>query len=129
MNFKKILLLFSLLNASAGALYGQNAALERTIIDSDRMELQGEATRNVFRFIGNVRITGTNLEARCDEMELVSLREGGDGEDDELISQIGGIVSLIAKGNVRIEQEGRIVEGGLAKIFPKEGYLEITDKP
>ena len=126
----------------------QNAVLQKTIIDSDRMELASKKDRNVFRFIGNVVISGTNLKARCDEMELIALREGAapqkkddadaakttntaktDEDDEGLIGQIGGIESLIAKGNVYIEQAGRTVEGGLAKIFPQRGYLEVTDKP
>ncbi|MGB0371367.1 MAG: LptA/OstA family protein [Opitutales bacterium] len=111
------------------SVFAQNAPLERTIIDSDRVVLEGGAEQNVFRFLGNVTITGTNLKARCDEMELIALRKKSSGEDDGLIGQIGGIKSLIAKGNVRIEQEGRLVEGGLAKIFPKEGYLEVSDNP
>ena len=72
------------------------------------------------------------MKARCDEMELISLRavSADTAEADEgLIGQIGGIESLIAKGNVYLEQEGRVVEGQLAKIFPKEGYLEITGDP
>ena len=130
MNFKNLTAFFCLWGLTSG-LCVQSAALQQTVIDSDRMELESRKDRSVFRFIGNVVISGTNLKARCDEMELVSLRAVSEevAAEEGLIGQIGGIESLIAKGNVFIEQSGRTVQGGLAKIFPKQGYLEVTDKP
>lgn len=114
-----------------GVVDAQNAPIERTIIDSDRVILRSTPGENVFTFEGNVRIEGTNLVAKCDILEVIATRDQATNidQDPSLIGQIGGIESLIATGNVRIEQEGRIATGGLAKIFPKDGYIELLEDP
>ena len=118
--------------AVAGTLpaIAQNAPIEITEIKSDGILIKGKADHNIVTFSGNVRISATNLEATCDEMEIIAIRSvGGEdksSEDDSFLNQIGGVRSLVAKGNVYILQSGRTVQGDSAKILPLDGYLEVT---
>lgn len=135
MKFPRLCFILSVLICSPDG-FAQNAALQKTVIKADKLVMEAKLENNVFRFLGNVLIEGTNLTAQCDEMTLISKREPEDAStaagktqsnDPNLIGQVGAIESLVAKGNVLIKQAGRTVQGGRARILPNEGFIEITD--
>lgn len=97
-----------------------------TVITSDRFEMVGGETENYFYFYGNVEVTGTNLRATCDEMEVVADRQAKAGE---AVGDVGAIQKIIMKGTVRMMQSGRDAEAGHAEIYPREGKVVLTDNP
>jgi len=126
-------LLVVCLLAPPAALSGQDAPpaqeeaeLQPTHISSERLEMQGTLDRNYFYFSGAVRVEGTNLEIRCDELTVVALREGPEGAT---IGDIGAIESITALGEVEIHQAGRSAYAGKAEVDPREGTVTLSGSP
>lgn len=106
----------------------QSQAAVATVITSDNLEMVSGSNVNRFFFTGSVSVTGNNLEATCDEMEVISLRVGEDSEGGT-IGQIGSISRINLKGNVIIRQAGREARAGHAEILPTEGRVVLTEDP
>ncbi|WP_309384568.1 LptA/OstA family protein [Cerasicoccus frondis] len=123
----RILILVALLAASAHAQQPTAEIIEQnTVITSDNLELVGGDSENRFFFTGNVKITGTNLLATCDEMEVVAARSGS---PEKTVGEMGAIQSIIMIGNVIIEQSGRKATGGRAEIRPNEDKVILSEGP
>ncbi len=121
--------LLPLLLLLAGPLCGQpDPTPPRTVIESDYLELITAAEQNRFLFEGNVRVGGTNLTAVCDRMEVLANRSP-DSDSEATFGEIGAIETIIAIGNVVIEQAGRKAEAGRAEIYPREGKVILTENP
>lgn len=105
-----------------------SAVIDRTIITSETVEMQGTETRNYFYFRTNVVVEGINLELRCDELTVVSLRRPG-GDDGEAVGEIGSIESIVAVGNVEIYQSGRSAFAGRAEVNPAAGTVTLKESP
>ncbi len=99
-----------------------------TAITSDRVEMVSSEVTNQFFFYGNVKVIGTNLKVACDELEVIASR-APQSSPQATVGQIGAIVLIIAKGNVKIEQAGRVATSGRAELFPRDGKVILTDKP
>lgn len=116
-----LLLLGSLALASAA-----DESKQETVITSDRFEMVGGETENYFYFYGNVEVTGTNLHATCNEMEVVASRQA---KSAEAVGDVGAIQSIVMKGQVYLEQSGREAFAGRAEIFPREGKVVLMEDP
>lgn len=115
------------LNAVESAAMDDLAA---TVITSDSLEMISGSTVNRFFFTGSVIVTGNNLKATCDEMEVVSRRVSENPEPEGgTIGQIGSIERIILKGNVVIQQAGRDARAGHAEILPIDGRVVLTENP
>lgn len=99
---------------------------EETVITSDELELVGGDTQNQFFFTGNVKVSGTNLLATCDYMEVIAARSGA---TEPTVGEMGAIQNILMKGNVVIEQAGRRATAGQAEILPDEDKVVLTDNP
>lgn len=101
------------------------SALAETVITSDRLEKYTEGDQDHFLFYDNVRIVATNLVVTCDTMEVIT-----EGKLDEKgsVPQFGAIETIIAKGNVKVDQEisGRTACADEAQIFPQKGEVVLT---
>ncbi len=102
--------------------------MDRTVITSETVEMQGTESRNYFYFRNNVVVEGINLELRCDELTVVSTRRPG-GDDGEAVGEIGSIESIVAVGNVEIYQAGRSAFAGRAEVNPAEGTVTLKESP
>lgn len=120
-----------ILAALASSMQVQGSPLlERTVITSETLEMQGTDTRNYFHFRTEVVVRGTNLELRCDDLTVVALRRVGDNEEDDgVVGEIGSIESIVAVGNVEIYQAGRSAFAGRAEVNPAEGTVILKDRP
>jgi lipopolysaccharide export system protein LptA len=97
-----------------------------TVITSDHLEMQGTEEKNYFYFSGQVEVRGTNLHLRCEELTVVSLREGPAGAT---IGSIGAIEEIVARGSVEIKQAGRTAHAGRAEVNPREGTVILSENP
>ena len=110
-----------------GVVHAQESnPVQNTVITSLYLEMQGTAEKNYFYFTGDVQVTGTNLEIGCEELTVISLREGPEGAT---IGNIGAIEQIVARGNVEIHQAGRSAYAGLAEVDPKAGTVVLSDNP
>ena len=122
-------LFFLFLTALGGigiGLPAQPSEVKNTLITSLHLEMQGTPEKNYFYFSGDVEVKGTNLVINCDELTVVSLREGPEGAT---IGSIGAIEEIIARGSVAIHQAGRSAYAGLAEVNPQEGTVVLSDQP
>ena len=126
-------LLFILILGLLGAvsLSGQDAgkakdALSRSTIDSDTLEMQGTEKNNYFYFGGNVHVVGTDLEINCDEL-TVRAKRGGD--EKSTVGELGAVEEIVAVGNVRINQAGRVATAGRVVVDPVKGTIHFLEKP
>lgn len=113
---------------SAAVSLASGSKPEETVITSDLFEMVGGETENYFYFKGDVIVTGTNLYATCDEMEVVADRQQ-DKAAEAAVGKVGTIQSIVMKGNVDIEQSGRRAEAGRADILPREDKVILTESP
>ncbi|MGA1204498.1 MAG: LptA/OstA family protein [Opitutales bacterium] len=105
---------------------GAEEVMRNTVITSLHLEMQGTPQKNYFYFTGEVQVKGTNLEINCDELTVVSLREGPEGA---AIGNIGAIDQIVASGSVVIQQAGRSAFAGLAEVDPVKGTVVLSGKP
>ncbi len=101
--------------------------LAKTVITSDQLEMENRETSNHFFFKGRVKIEGSNMQATCDEMQVISKRPGDKGASaaGSPDAQFGAIEIIIATGNVTIKQTGRKATATRAEIHPDKDYLEL----
>lgn len=123
---KFLILLMGLVTAGTPLLGAQTDPVENTVITSEHLEMQGTEGKNYFYFTGKVDVKGTNLQILCDELTVVSLREGPAGAT---IGSIGAIEKIIARGSVEIHQAGRSAYAELAEVMPQEGKVILSENP
>jgi lipopolysaccharide transport protein LptA len=85
-----------------------------TVITSD--ELQMDQVGHTAIFTGNVVVVGTNFNMKCEEMTVY-------------FTNGNKIDHILAKGNVVINQPGRITHCGQAEYFHDEDKFVLTDQP
>jgi len=105
---------------------------QKTIVKADRLEATNSGVEGHYVFIGNVRITGTNLEITCDRLEIFSVSAPGkDAKTEEkgAFSDAGNIRRMLATGHVSIAQEGRTATCGVAEVLPHEDRIILTEDP
>jgi lipopolysaccharide export system protein LptA len=122
---QRSLLLLAIVGLTPGLLAVPDD-ISKTLITSLHLEMQGTAGKNYFYFSGDVEVKGTNLVINCDELTVVSLREGSEGAT---VGSIGAIEEIIAQGNVEIHQAGRSAYAGLAEVNPQLGTVVLSESP
>ncbi|MGF1447895.1 MAG: LptA/OstA family protein [Opitutales bacterium] len=101
---------------------------EKTIITSDGgFEVHSSPEQNRFVFFDNVEIRAGDFYARCEKMEVISNRKVRD--EEAAIGQLGQIESIIATGDVRITQAGRVATCKRAEIYPEKGLAYLKEDP
>lgn len=107
---------------------GVSVEAQKTIVKADRLEASNSGVEGHYVFIGNVRITGTNLEITCDRLEIFSVSQPGDKPAGP-VSDAGNIRRMLATGHVAIAQEGRKATCGVAEVLPHEDRIILTEEP
>lgn len=113
---------------AAGPTSAPSTASQKTIVTADRLEATNSGVEGQYVFIGNVRITGTNLEITCDRLEIYSVSDTDEPAEGGL-SDAGDIRRMLAIGNVAIAQAGRRATCGVAEVLPQEDRIILTEKP
>ncbi|HNX04773.1 MAG TPA: LptA/OstA family protein [Opitutales bacterium] len=99
---------------------------QETIIDSDSLEMTAGDDVNNFRFAGNVHAQGKGMLLTCDKLDVIARRQGKSGGT---IGRMNSVQSIVAQGNVRMEQAGRVAMAGRAEVSPDEGLVILSDHP
>lgn len=122
----RALLCLAFIAVLGSPLAAQQAEGPRTVIDADTLEMQGTDEHNYFYFRGNVRVSGDQLDIRCQELVITAGR-GGNAEDT--VGEIGAIERIVASGDVNITQAGRQAVAGRAEVDPRAGTVTLSDNP
>jgi lipopolysaccharide transport protein LptA len=85
-----------------------------TLIASD--ELHMDQVTHVAVYTGNVVVTGTNFTMKCQEMTVN-------------FDKADKIDNIVAKGDVVINQPGRVTRAGQAIYYHDEDMFDLTDQP
>ncbi len=122
---QNILLTYSLLIFSIILSYGNNEKTN-TIITSNRVEMDSNDKCNIFKFYENVHLEGDDLDAVCDELEVISKKT--DNQSSSL-NNIDSLEKITAIGHVHIKQTNRTIDAGHAVLYPAEGKAVLTQNP
>lgn len=85
-----------------------------TVVTSDELRMDQESHTAVFT--GNVLVTGSNFNMKCQQMTVIFTKDSK-------------VDNILAKGDVVIEQPGRITHSGQAQYFREEDKFVLTDQP
>ncbi len=100
-----------------------------TVIRSQLLNMVETSDSTLFRFTGDVRVDGTNLQATCQRMDVVTVPEDSSLSRPDLSSGSAGaglaVLRIEAYEALRIEQEGRTAEADRGTILPREGKLVL----
>lgn len=108
------------------AAAGASSAWRDTTVASDRLVMTEDVTGQTatFDFTDDVVLRGTDLEGRCDQLEILADRQraasGGRGE----MAGAAQIQRVLARGNVVLGTSRFVAEGEQAEIFPKVALEE-----
>jgi lipopolysaccharide export system protein LptA len=98
----------------------------QTVIDSDTLEMTAGDDVNNFRFSGNVHAVSQGMSLTCDKLNVIARRQV---KGKATIGKMNSVQSVVAEGNVRIEQVGRVATAGRAEVMPDKGLVILSDNP
>ena len=99
---------------------------QETVIDSDALDMTAGDDVNNFRFSGNVRAVGKGMVLTCDHLNVIARRQG---KSKGTIGRMNSVQSIVATGNVRMEQAGRVATAGRAEVSPDDGLVILSENP
>jgi len=103
----------------------------KTVIHSQRLKLTTTETEYQFEFKNNVHVVSGDMDMKGDLLiALVDAPEGRkEGRPKVEASKLDAVRKIIARDNVVIEQQGRIVRAGDAEFFPREKKVNLSGTP
>lgn len=102
-------------------------AMSLNNITSNRVEMDSSNNKfNVFKFYENVHLIGEDLDAVCDELEVI-LKKSDD--QSSTLNSADSLEKITAIGNINIKQTNRTIKAGHAVLYPAEGKIVLTKNP
>lgn len=120
------LLSLALISQASFAQEEYGDVLPNTVFTGDYLEMVSGDTISEFHLLGNVTVTGTDLNLTSDELHITAVKKG---DKDATVTTMGKIMNIIAIGSVKIIQEGRTAEAGRADLYPEEKKVLLTINP
>ena len=114
-------------------LQGGSGLTEDTIVLADSITMRELPTENFFYFTGSVEVMSGAVHLNADRMTIKSNKVGQSGAtatDAEAVAiPVGEVSSLLAEGNVRIEQSGQVATGDQVTFYPAEERAVLVGSP
>jgi lipopolysaccharide export system protein LptA len=108
-------------------LFAQSAVPQNTVITSDGPgEMVSTEKETTITFRTNVLVTGTNMRLTCDYLEVIVLRTG---DPSATIGKFEKFRSMLATGNVHMNQGDREAACGRAEVLPDQEKVILSDNP
>lgn len=109
---------------------GVNLA-EETIVLADVITMRELKQENQFYFEGAVEVMSGAVHLDADRMTIVSQQRGGSAQSDSEGKGIpvGEVRSLLAEGNVRIEQGNQVATGDRVTFYPAQERAVLVGHP
>ena len=101
--------------------------LVQTEIEAETLEAEITEDQGYLIGRGSVKLTATNLEITCNQIEVFTDVKDKDGNDT--LGELSSIQKIIATGNVKIVQEERMATSGRAEVFPNEDFILLDEDP
>ena len=101
-------------------------AAQPTVVTSDRLEMRSSGPDTISVCDGHVVVTATDLRLTCDHLEVVSTRIG---DKEDTVGKQDRFKSLLATGNVKMQQGDREAECGRAEVDPRAEKITLTGNP
>ncbi len=98
-----------------------------TVIEAENLQAEITEERGYLKLIGSVKLSGTNLEITCNQMEVFTDTKDTEGEDT--IGDFSSIRRILATGNVKIVQEERTATAGKAEVLRDEEVIILDEDP
>ncbi|WP_269523674.1 LptA/OstA family protein [Coraliomargarita parva] len=99
-----------------------------TVVTSRQLRMIEEAEQTVFRFTDSVTVAATNLDASCQELDVISKKkaqtEATEPESSSSVEALS-VERIIGTKDVVITQEGRVATADSVLILPNEGRLTL----
>ena len=100
--------------------------LSNTVFTGDYLEMVSGDDTSEFHLLGNVTVTGTNLNLTGDELHITAVKKG---DKDATVAEMGKIMKILVIGSVKLRQEGRTAQSGRAEFFPEDKKVLLTGNP
>lgn len=94
-----------------------------TIVQSHLLRMIEEPTQTVFRFTDNVTVVATNLDARCDRLDVLAFDAKSVDAKTGKTSERLEVQRIEALDNVEVRQYGRLATADKGFILPKDGKV------
>ena len=101
--------------------------LVQTEIEAETLEAEITEENGYLIGRGSVKMTATNLEITCNQIEVFTDVKDKDGNDT--LGDLSSIRRIIATGNVKIVQEERMATSGRAEVYPNDDYILLDEDP
>ena len=101
--------------------------LVQTEIEAETLEAEITEDKGYLIGRGSVKLTATNLEITCNQIEVFTDVKDKDGNDT--LGELSSIRRIIAMGNVKIVQEERMATSGRAEVYPNDDYILLDEDP
>lgn len=101
--------------------------LVQTEIEAETLEAEITEEKGYLVGRGSVKLTATNLEITCNQIEVFTDVKDKDGNDT--LGELSSIRRIIATGNVKIVQEERMATSGRAEVYPNDDYILLDEDP
>ena len=101
--------------------------LVQTEIEAETLEAEITEAKGYLIGRGSVKLTATNLEITCNQIEVFTDVKDKDGNDT--LGDLSSIRRIIATGNVKIVQEERMATSGRAEVYPNDDYILLDEDP
>lgn len=111
-------------------LQGASALSAETVVLADTIIMRELPEENRFLFRGAVEVMSGALLMRAEKMTIASTPENAaesTAESGEL--RVGDVKSIVAEGNVEIEQSGQLATGEQVTFYPEEQRAVLTGEP
>ena len=115
------------LGAADPNLSSTGKPLVQTEIEAETLEAEITEENGYLIGRGSVKLTATNLEITCNQIEVFTDVKDKDGNDT--LGDLSSIRRIIATGNVKIVQEERMATSGRAEVYPNDDYILLDEDP
>lgn len=112
-------------------IQGASALTSETIVLADTITMRELEQENQFLFTGSVEVMSGAVQMRSKEMTILANKSGAKSveSEDEGDLKIGEVRSVVAEGEVRIEQSGQIATSEKVTFYPADERAELTGNP
>ena len=120
--------------ASATFSYSQTTdkPLVQTEVRADRFRGENDGEKAYLLFEDNVVLTATNMELKCNRLEVFTLLKNDESDQPQgkvAIGVFSSIEKIIASGGVEIIQAERYATSEVAEVEPNEERVVLSGSP
>ncbi|MEC8649716.1 MAG: LptA/OstA family protein [Verrucomicrobiota bacterium] len=112
------------IDPSTNAIDVPKVMTEETIVKCMQLHILDQLDHTLFVCKDAVKVTGTNLIADCERLEVTAVSDNITNSKSEPMTNMK-IVKIKADEHVKIQQEDRIATANTALIFPNDGRIEL----